>query len=223
MKISEQIQAGMYADGQLSRDEVQETVQAMHEDPALRREVDEIQDLKALMKQAFPITDGRASRMRAQRRRSLRWTASAAALLAAFMLGLLFPDKGVLDDGRAPAVAATGAGTPVILHVPDRDKDVWAEALGIAEAFGNRHVKVEILANSSGLELLSAQRSPYANRIRALSKRYPELAFIACNAGLEKLRKQGVNIRLLEGVATAPSAVEHVAEQVSKGWRYIKL
>lgn len=223
MRISEQIQAGMYADGQLNGDEVQETVQAMHEDPALRREVDEIQDLKALMKQAFPLTDGRAARMRGQRRRSLRWTAAAAAVLAAFILGLLFPGKGVLHGEGGPTVAVAGAATPVILHVPDRDPGAWADALDIAEAFGNRHVKVEVLANSAGLDLLSVQRSPYANRIRALVKKYPELAFIACGTGLRKLRNKGVNIQLLEGVATAPSAVEHVAEQVSKGWRYIKL
>ena len=56
-----------------------------------------------------------------------------------------------------------------------------------------------------------------------LAAKYPELAFIACASGLEKLRKQGLDTHLLQGVSTAPSAVEHVAEKVSQGWRYIKL
>jgi uncharacterized protein len=222
MKISDHIQADLFADGQLSRDEVEDAVCALREDPGFRREVDEIQDLKALMKQAYPLTDGGTAMDEDQDPHRVRRVIWPAAVMLAFVLGLLFPGKEV---GNRPAavVAANNTHTPVILHVPDGDKGNWAEALDIAEAFGNRHVKVEILANSSGLDLLSASRSPYGKRIRALAKKYPELAFIACGAGLEKLRNQGVDIRLLQGVATAPSAVEHVAEQVSKGWHYIKL
>jgi intracellular sulfur oxidation DsrE/DsrF family protein len=222
MKISDHIQAGLFADGQLSRDEVEDAVCSLREDPGFRREVDEIQDLKALMKQAFPLDGGVPAQAEARSRPMLRRAVWPAAVMLAFVLGLLFPGW---DAGTAgmPVVAAGDAQAPVILHVPDGDRANWADALDIAEAFGNRHVKVEVLANSSGLDLLSASRSPYAKRIRALVEKYPGLAFVACGVGLEKLRKQGLDTKLVEGVATAPSAVEHVAEQVSKGWHYIKL
>ena len=223
MKMSDDIQASLYVDGQLSQDEVQETVQAMYQSPELRREVDEIQDLKALMKQAFPVAHERADEKVSETPTHYRWIASAAAVVLAFVLGLLFPGMGE-EQGDAPRVAVDqGQKTPVILHVPDRDPNNWANALDIAEAFGNRHVRVEILANSYGLDLLSAKRSPYAKRVKALAAKYPELAFVACASGLAKLRKSGIDTGLLEGVSTAPSAVEHVAEKVSEGWRYIKL
>lgn len=222
MKMSEEIQASLYVDGQLSHDEVQETMQAMYRDPGLRREVDEIQDLKFLMKQAYPVADKHTKRTEEAQEYPRRWIATAAAVVLAFVLGLLFPGLGGQKD-TTPMVAATDTKTPVILHVPDKNPENWANALDIAEAFGNRHVKVEILANSSGIDLLSASRSPYAQRVRMLAAKYPELAFVACASGLEKLRKQGLDTHLLQGVSTAPSAVEHVAEKVSQGWRYIKL
>lgn len=222
MTISDDLQASLYVDGQLSHDEVQETVQAMHRDPGIRREVDEIQDLKALMKQAYPVSGQRSANIESDAGRPLRWIASAAAVVLAFVLGLFFPGTGS-EQGNAPVVASSNGQVPVILHVPDKSPQNWANALDIAEAFGKRHVKVEILANSSGIDLLSAARSPYAMRVKALAAKYPELAFVACASGLEKLRKQGIDTGLLQGVSTAPSAVEHVAEKVSQGWRYIKL
>lgn len=222
MRISDHIQAGLFADGQLSREEVEDTFCALREDPGFRREVDEIQDLKALMKQAYPLSDGTSARAGERKAHAARRLVWPAAVMLAFVLGLMFPVKET-GNGRMAVVAAGNTQSPVILHVPDGDKANWADALDIAEAFGNRHVKVEVLANSSGLDLLSASRSPYAKRIRALVDKYPGLAFIACGVGLEKLRKQGVDTKLLEGVATAPSAVEHVAEKVSEGWHYIKL
>lgn len=222
MKMSDDIQASLYADGQLSQEEVQETVQSMYRDPGLRREVDEIQDLKALMKQAYPVPGRPARDAGSEERSALPWVASAAAVVLAFVLGLLFPgtEEG---QGSAPAVAATNADTPVILHVPDKNPDNWANALDIAEEFGSRHVKVEILANSYGIDLVSASRSPYAKRVRMMAKRYPELTFVACASALKKLHDNGIETQLLQGVSTAPSAVEHVAEKVSEGWRYIKL
>lgn len=223
MKVSDQIQAGLFVDGQLNRDEIPKTVQAMHEDPELQREVDEIQELKTLMKQAYPLEDERGKNVSGQDRRTLRWVASAAAIVLAFVLGLMFPTKDMPGKHKPISVVANDAAAPVILHIPDRNPDNWSEALDIAEAFANRHVKVELLANSTGLDLLSATRSPYAARIQALAKKYPELAFIACSSGLQKLREQGIDARLLDGVSTAPSAVEHVAEKVSQGWQYIKL
>lgn len=223
MKTSDQIQAGMYVDGQLGQRDERKAVEAMCEDPLLQREIDEIQDLKTLMRNAYPLPEQQSPVVTTRSRRWLGWVASAAAIVLAFVLGVLLPGKYLPGEVGAHAIAVGDGSSPVILHVPENSPAKWSEALDVAQALEARQVKVEVLANSYGVNLLTAAHSPYAQRIRALLKEYPELAFVACATSLKKLRDEGINARLIDGVGTTPSAVEHVADKVAKGWHYIKI
>jgi len=183
-------------------------------------------ELRSLLRQAYPIEQAGASATRGLARfRSSQWLMVASAASLAFLLGVLTPwQPGEQRVHGGPGLASeVQQAQAVLLHVAGRDPVEWRAALDQAEQLSRRNVRVQLLANSDGLDLLRASSSPYAGRVSELARRYPNLAIVACAAGLGKLQEQGLDTRLLDGVNTANSAIEEVAEKVGKGWQYRKI
>lgn len=80
--------------------------------------------------------------------------------------------------------------------------------------------RLEVLANSDGLDFLRADTSPYAKQIEALMKKYPNLHFMVCGTSLKNLEQSGQKADLLPNVTVTPSAVEQVAQRLREGWTY---
>jgi len=86
------------------------------------------------------------------------------------------------------------------------------------------NVHVAILANGPGLDLLRADKSPYAERIRYIQQKYRNVSFLACRKTIENARIAAKReIELLPDTSTVPSALEEVVHRLKDGWAYIKI
>jgi len=223
-KENEHIRTNFYIDGEMDVDEVGEWVSEMHRDPSLRNETAEAQALKSLVRHAYPLEG---------EEKTLAWSnffyhnrafQAAAIALFAFGLGAFLPMD--METRSAPGdqvLVQSSDEQSVVIHIAEQDPANWLSALNKAESLSQRNVKVNILANSDGLGLMRTNTSPYANRVAQLAQKYPDLAFVACATGLAKLQRNGLDVKLLNDVKTTTSAIEHVAEKVSGGWRYLKI
>lgn len=151
---------------------------------------------------------------------------------------LLWPVVGL---GASPDAAHAGrpnrlidSGSPYLLQHAHNPVDwyPWGEealATALDEVEGllrsaraeRRAIEVEIVANSSGLDLL-ADASPYARRVAALRKEYPNLGLVACGQTIARRRAGGLEVNLVPGTAIAPSALEQVIERLRSGWIYVR-
>lgn len=99
--------------------------------------------------------------------------------------------------------------------------DEVEDLLRAARAEG-RHIEIEIIANSTGIELLDANTSPYAARIATLHRQFPQMRVVACGQTLDRLRAKGRQLTLLPGTEVAPSALDEVVRRLRDGWVYVR-
>lgn len=218
-----------FVDGQLDPDERARVYAALRHDPSLAERACELRELKELVQEAYAHPP---RPYRGPGRRPRLWQAVATvALLAVGALGGWL-GRGLLADGDNPAVAlqaAARAEKRILLHISSGDPARLRVALDEAEhllrtyrARGQR-LQIEIVANGKGLDLLRADVSPYADRVRRLAREYENVVFLACRRAIERLRERGVDVRLLPEARTAPSALEQIVTRLQEGWVYIKV
>jgi len=115
-----------------------------------------------------------------------------------------------------------------VLHVSTSRRETLQTALDDVEevlraaARRGRRIEIEIVANSSGLELLRADTSPFPARIASLRAQYSNLTLVACNQTIGRLREKGVMVRLLPGVQSAPTALDQIVKRLQGGWAYVR-
>jgi intracellular sulfur oxidation DsrE/DsrF family protein len=125
--------------------------------------------------------------------------------------------------------AADTRDLKVILHVGDADRtrlgkalDKTEELLAAAER-SQRSIKLEVIANGGGLNLLRADTSPFRERIQNLQSRHANLVLLACKHTLERLKlEKGIDVQLLPGVKVGNPALEHIITRLEKGWVYVR-
>ena len=83
-------------------------------------------------------------------------------------------------------------------------------------------LRLEIIANDTGLNLMRTDVSIYQDRIRKLVTEYNNVRFLACSRAIKRLESQGVNVELLPEIQIAPSAMEQIIQRMQAGWQYIK-
>mgnify|MGYP000052599505 CR=1 FL=1 len=75
---------------------------------------------------------------------------------------------------------------------------------------------------------LAATRSPphtappSLEKLEQLLAAYPNLAYVACNQTLDRLREKGGTVSLLPGVHVAPTALDEIVKRLQEGWVYIR-
>ena len=80
-----------------------------------------------------------------------------------------------------------------------------------------------MLANSHGLDLFRADRSPYASRIATLTKNHENVRFIVCAQTVARYTRDEGRIVLLPETQIAPSAIGQIVDRLQEGWTYIKI
>lgn len=222
-----------FVDDQLESAEKGRVMSRLNIDPALDARVCDAWRIKAMVQHAY--RDVRASKP--ARRPSNRWLARTTHALAASLLLVLgavagWFGHGVTDDSRLREfrlVARDTGPNKVILHLASSDPARLRAILDDAEYLlsrapqDKRAVQLEVIANDGGLDLLRADVSPFAERIRAMRATHQELRFIACSQGLEKLRKRGLQVQLLPDTEIAASAIEQIATRLKQGWLYVRV
>jgi len=157
----------------------------------------------------------------------------AALLVAGIAAGwaahaLIRTGDGTALAGRGAAALHEISADHILVHVSSGNRETLATALDEVEDLlrsarsDGREIEVEIVANSTGLDLLRVKASPYLARVGALRREYPNLSFVACHQTIERLREHGVAVELIPGVQVAPSALDQVVKRLQGGWVYIR-
>lgn len=118
----------------------------------------------------------------------------------------------------------------VMLHVTTDDPLKLATMLDETEKLlklpraETKNLRVEIMVNGKGLDLLRVDTSKFANRIQFLQERYDNLSFMACRKAMDRLEKKiGRQVKLLPNTTTVPTALGEVIRRTQQGWTYIKI
>ncbi len=117
----------------------------------------------------------------------------------------------------------------IILHV-DSDQPVKLKTLLDDVDYLLQHqtaegrpVRIEVIANNYGLDLLRADVTPYAARIDELARQHTNISFVACGQTVRRLTKEGVKVELLPQARVAPTAIGQIINRLQHGWTYIKV
>lgn len=227
-RISEEMQSA-FVDGELAPAEWARVAGMQQRDERLRRELCELRAVKELVQRAYPA----AARER-RRASPVRWAGIAALCVLSVAAGWLAHSAWgpqAIDVESALTAGATlreVSGDRVLVHLTSARRDTVAATLDEVEALlgaarrDGRRLRVEIVANSSGLNLFRADVTQFAERLAALRAAYPELTLVACNQTMKGLRERGVAVKLLPGVEVAPSALDEVVKRLQLGWAYVR-
>lgn len=228
-QVSREMQ-NAFVDGQLDAVEWTAMLERIGHDAELRREICELRATKDMLRGAYA---GMKPRPRGSVATSgWRGWGLAAMLMASVAAGWL--GHALLDAGSGPSGVAGAAALRsieadrILVHVSSGRRESLQTALDEVEDLlrgaraAGRTVEVEIVANSTGLDLLRVDASPYLARVSALRQKYPNLTFFACNQTIERLRERGVKVELVRGVHVAPSALDQVVKRLQGGWVYIR-
>jgi len=220
-----------FVDGELDRSDWGRIAEQLGRDESLRAEVCEIRTVKDLVRGAYAAPP-QAPRLSVAGGR--RWTAIAALCLVSAGAGWLLHAAFAPGVSETEAALAEGASLRevsnerVVLHVSSSRRATLQTALDDVEevlraaAQRGRRIEIEIVANSSGLELLRAEISPFPARIASLRAQYSNLTLVACNQTIDRLREKGVTVLLLPGVQIAPTALDQIVKRLQSGWAYVR-
>lgn len=231
--IDEQMLAS-FVDGELDAQGSEIVIRLMEQDSGIRDQVYQLRRTKDLMRISF----GNASastreiehcRMAWWQRLPPRFAASFAAIIISFSAGMLSDDlltRSIQHQAAGPARLMENRDK-VILHISQADKTQYMKALNYVENFLRKHradeSRIEVVAHANGIDLLRQDTSPYKNRIISLMEHYPNIHFLACANGLKVLRENGVAVKIIKGVVTDETVMDHIIARIHQGWSYIKV
>ncbi len=117
----------------------------------------------------------------------------------------------------------------VLIHVSQTNAANSPETLdeieNLVRYYREQHqsARVEVIINAGGLDLVRADTTRFAERIRRMQRDYDNLTFAACQNTIDRLkREQGITARLLPGVTVIDSGVAQIMRRQQQGWAYIR-
>jgi intracellular sulfur oxidation DsrE/DsrF family protein len=226
-----------FVDGELSAEDRQRLLERIESDPAVAARLQDLRKVNDALRHAFDGVQPPPNRRPVKRRHNgwRRAAAAAAAFLpAGFFAGWLTAS---VDERQSQIDALLAGGLSLgpniaesknaMFHIDVDDPAKFAETLDKAEAlletYKRQGARVEVVANSKGLDLLREDASPYADRVQQMLDRYDNLTLVACVNTVKRLRARGIEVRLFDETEADISAVEHVARRLQQGWTYIKI
>jgi intracellular sulfur oxidation DsrE/DsrF family protein len=221
-------QLSAFTDGELEAEEENRVFTLSEQCPELDARLCQQRKIKEMVQHAYrDVPQPRRRDNRGGPRGGL-FSLAAAALLA-LTIGLA---GGWLaarshDGVTAPAASAIPASQDTwLLHVASSDPARMQLALDRAEELmsgpaATAQSRVEIVANEGGLDLLRSDRTPFADRIRALADR--DVLFFACSRAIDRLKEQGVDVQLVPEANAHYSALDRVVHRMQQGWTYERI
>jgi intracellular sulfur oxidation DsrE/DsrF family protein len=221
-----------YVDGELDTEEKQIVMSALESDAQCRCDACDLQRVKEWVRFAFederaPERSSATSGHRQPASRMLRAVASVALFALIFATGWLGNDLRRSTGDMAALQGVAPDTQHVILHIGKSDetrfKALLAKARAILDEYSARGIQVEVVANAGGLDLLRTSVSHHVDSIKQLISQYPNVRFIACAKGLERLRGMGKDTTVVEGVYTDEPAADHLIQRLTQGWSLIRI
>ncbi len=227
-----------FIDNQLLTEEKERFYTSLEQDDELSRHVCRLRTMHELIQDAYdPEVLPPQGRQRKQGKSWGRFCRAAAVLLLFVAGGTAgWIGRGELRQEATLSSLATQHAAlaqlrerSVLLHISSGDPEHISMALGEAERMLQRAqsegtpLKLEILANDSGLNLLRAGNSDVAGKIAELQKNYSNVSFTACAKALQRLQEKGVHYDLVPQAKVVPSALDEIVERMEKGWIYVRV
>jgi uncharacterized protein len=228
-----------FVDGELAADERERVMGLLESDPEFKMRACELRTLKEMVKGAYAESPAVPARSHVGGLRSGFKQAIAAGLLLALGLGggWMAHDRIGFEPGydrllglpggyQAISLAEQVDPGKIILHLDSGDPGRLASVLDLAEKLLRQHgesARLEIVANSYGLDLLRADVTPLAPRIADMARRHANLSFIACGQTVARLKRDGVRVELLPEAHAATSAISEIMTRMGQGWVYVKV
>ncbi len=117
----------------------------------------------------------------------------------------------------------------IILHISSSEPEALYKTLHkidtILETYNENKMpfKLEVVANSGGIDLFRNDVSPYKKRIKQIIGNYSNVSFIACTNAIERLRLKGIEPDLIAETKTGVTAIEQIVKRLQDGWVYLKV
>lgn len=228
----------LFIDGQLEKDEMNAIRELILEDKALRERVCQLKAVRELVGYAY--SEVPASRYAGTV--ESRWSKVCGRAIAASIMLVIGVFVGWSTYQYSPSVvsaentfeyvanqvAVDHAERKIILHIDTGDLQVVNAALNEADHLlatyrkANAPMKLDIITNKGGINMLRPGVSPYIERIQKMIDENG-VSFYACERSVAKAnKKEGIEIVLLPAVKADKTARELIPERLEKGWVYIK-
>jgi len=236
-KIITEAQLHAYIDHELLGSEQTETLNLISENPELSKTVNEMRhdmDMVAMAYRNLPTKRTAAILSKGKNKQPMHYVATAVVMLLILGTAGLFIAS-PKNNPISPIFTAVDDFNPAILnadkiliHVSTLDNNRVVNALNkleeILEAANTNqsNIKLEFIANANGLGVLR-QGSPYADKIKQLSKKYNNVEFMACGIAMETARlKENREVELLPEAKKIPAALNEILEKLKAGWVYVR-
>jgi intracellular sulfur oxidation DsrE/DsrF family protein len=116
----------------------------------------------------------------------------------------------------------------IVLHIDSGDMRIVNAALNEADQLmatyrkANTPIKLDVIANKAGINMLRLGVSPYIERVQKLIDDDSVQVYACQRSILKAAKKEGTEIMLLPGVTTDKAARELIPQRLKDGWVYIK-
>ena len=229
-----------YLDGELASPEREQVRDLLARDATLRARAQAMQDLRGRIRDAYSEVSPPARETPEPRLPHLRRALAAGIVFAVglsagwFGKDLLRPsDNPLMDMARQVAMAQPAHNQDewrLVLHITTDDTYKLNNVLNEAEKIlreqqaGGQKVRLTLLTNGRGLNLMRADTSHFAKRLLELQKKYDTLTLKACQLAIDRVRKEkGIDVTMLPGVQVVPSAMGEIIKRQHEGWTYIRI
>jgi len=231
----------LFIDEQLDTDEMNDIHEALLDNKDLREQVCQLKAVRELVGYAYSeVPPSRYKKP--DRRRSGSYIGKAVAASVTLVVGVLLGwSTYEYSPNSVNAISAENTfqfvanhvtvdhkQRKIILHIDSSDLQVVNAALDEADNLlasyrkANKPIKLDIITNKTGINVLRPGVSPYLARMKRLVDD-KDVSVYACQRSIDKAhKKEGVEIVLMNGVTTNRSARELIPERLKKGWVYIK-
>ena len=115
------------------------------------------------------------------------------------------------------------------LQISDGDESKMNAVLNVAANVSRYYsdkgeeVEIRIVAFNAGLNMLLADRTPVATRLKSFKQGMPNVTFDACENTLDSLtRKEGKEPPLVENATRVPAGVVTLIELSEQGWTIVR-
>lgn len=228
---------GAFLDGELTADERAHVLALLESDAAFKIRVCELRTLKEMVKGAYGELPAASARGRRPPFPGVPQALAAGVLLVLGLgAGWMARDfsapvpgydrlAGLPAGYQAIALSEQVDSGKIILHLDSGEPGRLDKVLDLAEKLVDRQpaARIEIIANSYGLDLLRADVTPLRERIESMARRHANLSFVACGQTVARLTREGVKVDLLPVAHTATSAINEIMTRMGQGWVYVKV
>lgn len=153
--------------------------------------------------------------------------AAMVMLCAGIAIGWFASSMNGARQDSAQVAALQSQEGPLLIHVTSAQPEHMEQALKhardlLVDDAGDPWARqVEIVANEGGLNLLRSDVTPFAAEIRRLAEQ--DVLFFACTRAIERLREQGVEVKLLPEANDQYTALDRVVARMQQGWHYLRI